>query len=153
MSNESNIKPYTIKLLCEADLEDALQILEKSFCADEPLNKYLHIANPPDSVIPDVLKYASDYLTTGVSFKAVTESGEIAGLVLNDIISRGDVDHSEASEGPFQLIAHLLETVEVQSAIWDKYPDVNKIMYVSILSVNPTFRGRKVAQELLKESE
>lgn len=88
-----------------------------------------------------------------MSVKAVSASGNLIGVCLNGIGVRGIPEEEFYSSDPkFQKILDLLDAVEANANLFGRYPDVDKIMNVKILSVDGAWRGRRIAQELVNRT-
>lgn len=82
---------------------------------------------------------------------------QIAGVALNGICRRGDVEealkHMETVDNlEFQRIFGLLHNVNKDLDLFSKY-DVEKIFELRILSVDSKHRGKGLAKELFLRSE
>lgn len=146
-------EPYEISFITEDDKETVLDFLRKFFFRDEPLNASIKLLEDENSRCLDLENYCVKDLADRISFKATTASGTIIGICLNGIALRGKVDEFKATHEKFKLILDLLDTVEDQADVFGRYPDVDKIMYCKILSVDGAWRGRRIAQELVRYTE
>lgn len=82
---------------------------------------------------------------------------QIAGVALNGVSERGDVEKSleeikTVNNVGFQQIFGLLNNVNKELDLFSKY-DIEQIYEFRILAVDSRFRGRGVAKELYARSE
>ncbi|CAG9858636.1 unnamed protein product [Phyllotreta striolata] len=136
--------------------DDVINHLRKSF-PDEPLNASvgLSLHNQP---CPLLEKYDLLTLHEGLSVMALdTETGEIAGVALNGISRRGDIEQSlenmkTIDSVPYHRIFGLLNGVNKELDLFTAY-NVDKIFDLRILSVDSKYRGKGLAKELFSRSE
>jgi GNAT superfamily N-acetyltransferase len=88
---------------------------------------------------------------------AVSATGSVVGVVLNGTHEPGHLEEMErdadACPHPrFRKILQLLAAVERRSDVFGKFPDVDKLVEVRILSVDSAMRGRGIAKALLEKS-
>ncbi|KAG5879467.1 Dopamine N-acetyltransferase, partial [Gonioctena quinquepunctata] len=136
--------------------DDVIKHLRTNF-PDEPLNASvgLSVHGKPCELLEN---YDLQTLQEGMSIMAVdTETDEIAGVALNGISRRGDIE--KALEGmksvdnvPYQRIFGLLLNVNKELDLFTKY-NVDGIFDLRILSVDNKYRGRGLAKELFARSE
>ncbi|KAK4886860.1 hypothetical protein RN001_003131 [Aquatica leii] len=97
-------------------------------------------------------------LKDGLSVMALdAKTGEIAGVALNGISHRGEVEEElkevNASDNrEYRLIFGLLHNVNHELNLFETY-NVDKIFELRILSVGSKYRGRGLAKELFMRSE
>ena len=88
---------------------------------------------------------------------AVSSCGKVVGVVLNGSQEPGHQEEMEkyADTCPhqrFRKILQLLAAVDRGSDVFGKFPDVDKLVDVRILSVDSEMRGRGIAKALLQKS-
>jgi len=88
---------------------------------------------------------------------AVSACGTVVGVVLNGLHEPGHLEEMErlADECPhprFGKILQLLAAVDRGADVFGKFPDVDKLVEVRIVSVDSAMRGRGVAKALLEKS-
>jgi hypothetical protein len=88
---------------------------------------------------------------------AVTATGKVIGVVLNGSHEPGHLDEMQRNADncphpPFRKILQLLAAVEHGSDVFSKFPDVDKLFEVRILSVDSVLRGRGIAKALIEKS-
>lgn len=96
-------------------------------------------------------------ITAGLSLMAVSASGRVIGVVLNGSHEPGHLEEMErcADTCPnprFRKILQLLAAVERGSDVFGKFPDVDRLVEVRIVSVDSALRGRGIAKVLLEKS-
>jgi len=150
-----NIVPIT-----ETNEQDVLNSIEKYFIRDEPLNESVELSKEKESVIK-YRNFCTNLLHTGLSFAAVSETGEVMGVILNSIMNMDDYiiqQYSDENFDPssrFDDIEVLLNKVRRDIDLFGKYPNVNidRIMELKLISVNEAYRGQGVCQALVKKSK
>lgn len=88
---------------------------------------------------------------------AVSPCGKIIGVILNGSQEPGHLQEMEsfadACPHPrFRKILQLLAAVDRASDVFGKFPDVDKLVEVRIVSVDSEMRGRGIAKALLEKS-
>jgi len=88
---------------------------------------------------------------------AVSSCGTVVGVVLNGSQEPGHLEEMErcADSCPhprFRKILQLLAAVDRGSDVFGKFPDVDKLVEVRIVSVDTAMRGRGIAKALLEKS-
>jgi predicted GNAT family acetyltransferase len=81
----------------------------------------------------------------------------VVGVALNGSHEPGHLDemqkNADSCPNPrFRKILQLLTAVERGSDVFSKFPDVDRLVEVRILSVDTALRGRGIAKALLEES-
>lgn len=118
---------------------------------DEPLNTYLDLGE-----CPQLEEYASKSITDGCSFKALSPEGNIIGVFLNGLMHRPapDAVRSSAAEGcehaKFKKVLGLMDLVDSRYDFFAEYPDVDVALEGKILSVDPQYRGKGIANVLTR---
>lgn len=89
---------------------------------------------------------------------AVSKTSEVMGITLNNIMCRddlliqyGDEDMDKISK--YNEIEIFLDKVRKNSDIYEKYPNVDKIMELKIISVNEAYRRQGVCKALINKSK
>ena len=88
---------------------------------------------------------------------AVSACGTVVGVVLNGSHEPGHLEEAERTADAclhprFRKILQLLAAVDRGSDVFSKFPDVDKLVEVRILSVDSAMRGRGIAKVLLEKS-
>jgi len=80
------------------------------------------------------------------------------GVVLNSITYKSDKeDNNESEKDPedntkFKIITTFLDKVEREANVFKKYPNVDRIMDIKIISVDKSFRGLGVCKALFDKT-
>ncbi|CAK1543195.1 unnamed protein product [Leptosia nina] len=149
---------YTLRKLTTNDKESVIDFLRRFFFRDEPLNLTINLLETPESRCMELEEYAASTLQDGVSVAVVDDQGKLAGVVINGVVTREEVDYTDKSEDcshpKFKRILKLLGHLDREARIWDKLPvNCNKVMEVRIASTHPDWRGRGLMRVLCEESE
>lgn len=148
-----NLEPFQVKPIDEKDIEPVLAFLNKFFFRDEPLNINIKLMDGPNATCKELEEYSVSSIKDGLSLKVVSESGALVGVCLNGILSRDDPHQEEECPNPkFAKILNLLNYVDGQVDVFGKFPDCHKVMSVKIVSVDSSWRGRGLAQELVNKT-
>ncbi|XP_074033287.1 arylalkylamine N-acetyltransferase-like 7 isoform X3 [Leptinotarsa decemlineata] len=143
-------------LISGPKFDEVIKHLRNSF-PDEPLNASvgLSVRGKPCELLE---KYDLHTLEEGMSLMAMdAKTKEIAGVALNGISRKGDVEKSleemkSIDNIQYQRVFGLLNNVNKDLDLFTKY-NVEKIFELRILSVDDKYRGRGLAKELFSRSE
>ncbi|XP_049826010.1 arylalkylamine N-acetyltransferase 1-like isoform X2 [Aethina tumida] len=143
---------FDIEVITEKDRDDVLQFLQTFFFKDEPLNSAIGLITDENPRCLDLETYSLKELNNGLNLKAVMD-GKLIGVCLNGMLHRGfvdDIDINEKVDDPkFTKIVRLLNFVAKDSDVFQHFPDCDKAMYVKILSVDTSLRGKGIAKDFL----
>lgn len=142
--NEINLKYIT-----DNDADNVISFLRRFFFQDEPLNVDVKLLEK-EPTCKELEEYSLKCIKDGVSVMAVNDNGDIVGVCLNGIVNRNDPieDEEECKNEKFAKILSLLECVEKEVDIFNKYPEVDKLMILKIISVDSNCRGKGIAKLL-----
>ncbi|XP_067011555.2 arylalkylamine N-acetyltransferase 1 isoform X1 [Anabrus simplex] len=149
---------YSIVQLTKADSTKTLTFLRKFFFRDEPLNIAVKLLGEDGKdMCPELDSFCLKSLEEPYSLAAVSPSGELIGVCLNGVHEPGHMDQIEANadacpNSKFRKILKLLATVEKRADLFNRFPDVDKLMEVRVLSVDGAHRGRGIATALLNKT-
>lgn len=93
-----------------------------------------------------------------MAFKAVSPNGDLIGVVLNNLTCRVDSEKNNESEEDakdntkFSVITKFLDKVEREADVFKKYPNVDRVMDIKIISVDESFRGQGVCKALIDKT-
>lgn len=93
-----------------------------------------------------------------MAFKAISPSGQLMGVVLNDLASKIDREKNDTTNNEpedrtkFNEITTLLDKVEREADVFSKFPNVDCIMDIKIISVDESFRGQGVCKALIDKT-
>lgn len=75
------------------------------------------------------------------------------GVVLNNLMNRGAIEETDEKNSgdktKFNDITTLLDKVEQEADVFQKFPTVDQIMDIKIISVDKSFRGQGVCKALI----
>lgn len=149
-------EPYQVRAITENDTEPLLNFLRQFFFKDEPLNVAVKLIEFKDSTCIELEEYSLKSIKDGTSLMAITDSGNIIGVCLNGKILKDEPeeDEEECPNPKFGKIVKLLNYAgnEGSKIIAQRYPDVEKTMFVKILSVDGAWRGKGIAKELMDKT-
>lgn len=98
-------------------------------------------------------------MNLGLAFKAISPNGDLMGVILSSLTCRGKNQETHDSEKDpvddktkFNDITTLLDKVEREADVFTKYPDVDRIMDIKIISVDESFRGQGVCKALIDKT-
>ncbi|KAB0799470.1 hypothetical protein PPYR_07350 [Photinus pyralis] len=149
-------EPYEIKTITNADSDALLGHLRKFFFKDEPLNVAVQLIEYENSTCPELERYSLKSIKEGTSLMAVTNTNHVIGVCLNGTITSTISNEAETEEDDcenvkFSKVRSFLNYCgkEGTKAIAQRYPDVEKIMFVKIISTDTAWRGKGIAKELM----
>ncbi|EAT34939.1 AAEL012870-PA [Aedes aegypti] len=140
---------YRVQDLPEDRFEDAIRHMCDYFARDELMNQAKGLAK--DLVaMGDVVALWKAMLPDRMSLVCFREgSDEIVGVNILDVASRSDKDNAQFNSAIFQAIYDTIEYVSHQANIFDRY-NVDHYLNAMGLSVDPKYRGRGIATEILR---
>ncbi|KAF5294536.1 hypothetical protein FQR65_LT10728 [Abscondita terminalis] len=148
-------EPYEIRVITEADSDAIVLHLRKFFFKDEPLNIAVELTNSENSCCEELENYSLKIVNEGTSLMAITSSNHIIGVCLNATINKDETDDEQKSKCPkFDTVKKFLNYSgnEGTKAIAEQFPDVDKVMFVKIVSTDSAWRGKGIAKGLLDRS-
>lgn len=93
-----------------------------------------------------------------MAFKAVSPNGDLIGVVLNNLTYRVDREKNNENEDDakdntkFNIITAFLDKVEREADVFQKFPNVDRVMDIKIISVDESFRGQGVCKALIDKT-
>lgn len=89
---------------------------------------------------------------------AVSQTGDIMGIILNNIMLRDDVEENEDDENcnessKFKDIVVLLDKIKREADVFSQYPSADRIMDIKIVTVNDAYRGQGVCKALVDKTK
>lgn len=154
---DSKLNDIRIQTITNKYYDNVIDHLRRTFFADEPLNKAVHLTRPGLGH-PLLEHHSLSTLRDDVSVMAITNSGEIAGVALNGVLhGNDDIEHSmrklnDITDENFKKIFKLLYEHNLKINLFTQF-DVDKIFEIRILSVDSKFRGQGLAKKLMEHSE
>ncbi|XP_050053423.1 arylalkylamine N-acetyltransferase 1-like isoform X2 [Aphis gossypii] len=147
-----NIVPTTAE-----DKQVVIEFLRKFFFRDEPLILGINMLDDNDS-LAKLEKYCFNFVDNGLAFKAVSPNGDLIGVVLNNLTYRVDREKNNENEEDtkdntkFNIITEFLDKVEREADVFQKFPNVDRVMDIKIISVDESFRGQGVCKALIDKT-
>jgi len=92
----------------------------------------------------------------------VSWDGDLIGVISNEIMARDsehqsncrtNITEDQEDSVKFNEFMTLFQKVEQESNIFERYPDVNRIMDIKAVAVNEAFRGQGVCKALFYKSK
>ncbi|KAK9512623.1 hypothetical protein O3M35_001006 [Rhynocoris fuscipes] len=152
-------KGYRIVTMTERDTPEALAFLRKFFFHDEPLNICVGLLDEPGSTCKELEDYCANSVPEGVSLMVLSDSDEIVAVSINGILTRESNKKSEMIEEvngcknqKFKKILNLLTTVNIESDVFGRFPDINSLVEIRVLSVDDAHRGKGIAKALINRT-
>jgi len=91
---------------------------------------------------------------------AISQTGDIMGVILNNIMHRDDVEEEEDDDdetcnenSKFKDIVVLLDKIKREADVFVQYPNVNRILEIKIVTVNEEYRGQGVCKALVDKTK
>lgn len=97
---------------------------------------------------------------SGMTFMAVSQTGDIMGVILNNIMHRDEEEEEEDNKDDtcnhnlkFKEIVVLLDKIKKEADVFAQYPNVNRILEIKIVTVNEAYRGQGVCKALVDKTK
>lgn len=88
---------------------------------------------------------------------AVSKTGELMGAILNAIIYRENTKessvHDDSEYSKYNNISILLNKIQQEIKIFKKYPNVDKILRIMLISVNNGYRRQGICKALIEKTK
>ncbi|CAH3979523.1 uncharacterized protein LOC123714453 [Pieris brassicae] len=148
---------FTIQRVEEADTEEVMKLLRRTFFVHEPLNNKVGYCKSESDECIDLDRYCRHCLP-GISFKAVDIDGNIIGVLINDVSSVKDpLDFDmilNMTVSPaFKKILNMLKIRESGAKLSEKYPNDEKLLEIKLAATDANWRNKGVMNELMQETE
>lgn len=146
---------FKIVPIIKNDEITVIEFLQKFFTRDEPLNAAINLIKEEDVAIR---KYIIGLFDNGLAFKAVSPNGDLIGVVLNNLTYRvarekNNENEEDAKDNTkFNIITAFLDKVEQEADVFQKFPNVDRVMDIKIISVDESFRGQGVCKALIDKT-
>lgn len=94
-----------------------------------------------------------------MTFMAVSQTGDIMGVILNNIMRRDDIEEDEDDDEScnenlkFKEIVVLLNKIKREAGVFAQYPNVDRILEIKIVTVNEAYRGQGVCKALVDKTK
>ncbi|KAK5643355.1 hypothetical protein RI129_007200 [Pyrocoelia pectoralis] len=141
---------FRIRLATVGDREKISEHVREFFRRDEPLSRYLKLSELCDKKED---KPPEENKKQEVSVVATDEFSNIIGVSLNELVHKDDPNVPfTCSNSEIQKIVDLIDHIEGIVDVFNKYPNVNSVLHIHVLSVAPTWRRKNLAAELINET-
>ncbi|XP_027854560.2 arylalkylamine N-acetyltransferase 1-like isoform X2 [Aphis gossypii] len=143
------------------DRQIVIEFFKKNFFQQEPLIMCVQLYKDVESV-EKLQNHFFKTLDNGLTFKAVSSNGDLIGVITNEIIVRDNEKRSNCSSNSkvqeqgsvkFNKFMKLFQKVEQESDMFERYPNVNRVMDIKGVAVDETFRGQGVCKALFYKSK
>ncbi|KAF5294539.1 hypothetical protein FQR65_LT10731 [Abscondita terminalis] len=143
---------FTIRLATKNDLPKIIDHLRDYFYRDEPINASVCLIDSiPSNSTPEDLCLES--VEDGVSFIAIDRFNQIIGVCLNEVCHRFQISQDVHLDNPtLSSIFKFLDYTHTEAQVFEKFPQIEKLLCVNIISVSALWRGNGVAERLLVET-
>ncbi|GJQ86088.1 putative N-acetyltransferase [Trypoxylus dichotomus] len=131
--------------------DEILEFLKRNFYADEPITRYIDVLGHPNAV-KTLSQFSMKNLDQNISFLARSETGELAGVCLNSIKAKDDPEDEPITDPVFGKIARLLGFAYEEAKVFEKFPDIERVVSVDIISVDRIFQGGGIAKVLMDKT-
>ncbi|XP_028136692.1 arylalkylamine N-acetyltransferase 1 isoform X2 [Diabrotica virgifera virgifera] len=138
-----------------ADEENAVRDrLRASFYKQEPTCASLGVVTEERPICPDLESYTLQYFNKGLNLIA-EYNGRIVGVCLTALLEKDKYEFEEypVTDKKFEKILRMLEYAERKGDLFNRFPEVNKILSIVVLSVDASLRGKGIAKKLTNESK
>ncbi|KRT82323.1 Acetyltransferase [Oryctes borbonicus] len=139
------------KLITTNEKEEVVEFLKKNFYADEPITRYIDVLGNPNSV-KSLSQFSTKSLGQNISLLTRSETGELVGICLNSIKAKDDPEDEPITDPIFGKIAKLLGFAYEESKVFEKFPDIDRVLSVDIISVDREFQGHGIAKILMDKT-
>lgn len=137
-----------IEIVTEKDRPWIVEFLSRNFYKYEPITDYLKICENPSS-LEAVKKFSTKNLYQNLSFVVRDLAGNLLGVCINSVHSKDDDPDEIVTDPLFGKIARCLGYGYEEAHVFDKFPDVDKVVYIDILSVDTSAGGRGIGALLV----
>ncbi|KAI4463563.1 n-acetyltransferase-related [Holotrichia oblita] len=114
----------------------------------EPITDYLKICEN-QSALNALKKFSTKNLNQNLSFVVRDGAGNLLGVCLNSIHTRNDSD-DEVTDPLFGKITTFLGYGYEEARVFEKFPDIESVVYIDILSVDKSAGGRGIGTLLVQ---
>lgn len=142
---------YEIKPATKADRKEIVDHLRQFFFRDEPLNACLKLITEENATCPSLEEYTVRHLDDGINLMAVKGSA-IIGICLCVNVEKGKEDPFDCKDEKYNKIVKILDYAEQNCDAFKIFPDCSKGAAVQVISVNPNYRSKGIAVELLRRA-
>ncbi|XKL64949.1 hypothetical protein PGB90_005035 [Kerria lacca] len=159
MDDKLKSTPYTIIPITNDVKDRVVNFLRKFFFRDEPLNMAVGLLDEPNANCTELEEYCLACIPNGMSIMAVSPSGYILGMCLNEIKIRDQKENNdskindECANPKCKKILQLLATMNKCSDVFGHFPTAEKLLEIVILSVDESCRGQGICKTLVEKTK
>lgn len=153
MSDNNNCisNDVVFRVANENDTDAILEFLRKHFYPDEPLI----MGNESKQQSSKDEEFSISLIPSGTSIVAIDTDNQIIGVKLAGPAKPGDAEEmlNEAKlckDKKWSEILNLLAYVEIQANVFERY-NVDRALYMQIISVHSKFRGKSIALKMTEK--
>ena len=117
----------------------------------EPVSRFLRIAEN-EGASNEASKRVRRTIQDGCSVKALNSKGAIVGIMVNAILKRGEIVDLQSDDPIFHKKEQLINYCKRRMNLFERYPDVDKILDLAMISIEPKYLGSSVSKKLVLKS-
>ncbi|GJQ86087.1 putative N-acetyltransferase [Trypoxylus dichotomus] len=144
-----SLEDIKIEPVTEKDRPWIIEFFSRNFFLDEPLTRNLKVYENPFS-LEELEKFTTKSLYHNLSFAAKDSAGNLLGVCINSV--RTDDEYEEVADPTFGKITKLLDYGSEGADVLEKFPDIDKVFFVEILSVDRLAAGKGIGTLLVERA-
>ncbi|CAG9826746.1 unnamed protein product [Diabrotica balteata] len=141
--------------LARADEEEAVRDhLRAFFYKQEPCCESVGVVTEDRLICHDLESFTLQDFNNGLNLIA-EHNGRIVGVCINALLEKDKFEFEEypVTDERFVKVLRMLEYAEREVDLFKRYPDVNKILSIFVLSVDASLRGKGIAKKLSNKAK
>lgn len=146
---------FEIRSALEQDREQIHQHMNNFFFKDEPLSSNFGGLPDDDPLYEDLYNLVAESLKEPSHNVVIFDEGKLIGVALNELHEKNQpikfTENTVRSKN-FEHICNILEYVEKESNLFEKFPFCDKMLLLKMLSVDSSYRGKGLAKILINKS-
>ncbi|CAK1543197.1 unnamed protein product [Leptosia nina] len=147
---------YTVQRVTDADTENVLKFLRRTFFVQEPVYKKVAFTTSENDERPELDIYLR-YTLPGISFKAIDSEGNIVGVLISGTQSIRDRLDSllmkYCTDPNLKMILQMSALMESGAQLRAKYPDEEKIFEITMAATDEKWQNKGIMKTLMQETE
>lgn len=146
---------YSVRLARSSDFSAIMSILERDYILDEPISRSFILnrgAQPSPEILLDLKKDLEKLISTHPCLVVVSGDTLVGTLALINIASLGDPNESKEQKGALYELQTVLAAIVKDSGLFERYPEVQKVVKLRMMAIDRDHRGRGLATLLLQEA-
>ncbi|KAL0266722.1 UNVERIFIED_CONTAM: hypothetical protein PYX00_009190 [Menopon gallinae] len=146
-------RSYSLRVIASEDIPEVIDFLSRFFFRDEPLNIETGMDLDYSIRCPEMEAYCTNSIPEGNSVMAYSNTNEVVGVCLSGGVRRNEQkDSSECTNDKFRKVMNLLIESDRQTDIFSRYPKLDSLLDVKIISVDTNWRGMGICKALLEKT-